>query len=153
MLVGSHARRPRHSRVYIGVYQLSVDSVVHSRVPDHSFPVDRPIISSLSPPAFDRGPVVESDHRRVELLDRRRIQFLTGVIEIFVGFDKVREGSVDDNRVRWIVGLTGGNDPFGPVEKVLTFISKPEGRPFRRSHYIPVYALGGLERFPRVVGR
>ena len=107
----------------------------------------------LPPLALDRCPVSQADHGGVELLDCGRIKVMACVVEVLVGLDQVRKGCVDDDRVRRIVGFASCNDPLGLVEQALALIGHPNRRPFGRSHYMPVYALGDLECYPGVNGR
>lgn len=103
----------------------------------------------LTPPTFDRGPVSEPEDGSIELLDGSRVQFLLGVIEVIVRFNEVREGGIDDNRVRWVVGFTRGDDTFGPVEKLSALVGQPDRGALRRSHRICPFTLRNLECSPR----
>lgn len=43
------------------------------------------------------------------MFDGRRVHELHRVVEILFGLNQVDKGSIDDNRVRWVVGWPGGD--------------------------------------------
>lgn len=75
-----------------------------------------PIVSGLSPPAFNRAPVSKSDHGSVEVLDRGRIQLLSGVVDVLLRLNQVCQGGINHIGVGRVIGRSGRNDLFSLFE-------------------------------------